>query len=76
MRRREPVMYRRSLQSPRADFTRIAKLTDRRDDEPERLKTLVEGRELVATGSTITVPDTVEQCVKPAEPVNSGSKRP
>ena len=65
-------MYRRSLQSPRADFTRIAKLTDRRDDEPERLKTLVEGRELVATGSTVIVSDPVEEDVVPAEPVNSG----
>ena len=45
---------------------------DRRDGEPERLKALVEGRELVATGSTITVPDTVEGDAGPAEPVESG----
>jgi hypothetical protein len=53
-----------------------AKVMDRRDGEPERLKALVEGRELVATGSTITVPDPVEEYGEPAEPVNSGSKRP
>ena len=45
---------------------------DRRDGEPERLKALVEGRELVATGSTITVPDPVEEGAEGAEPVNSG----
>jgi hypothetical protein len=44
---------------------------DRRDDEPERLNALVEGRELVATGSAITVPDPVEGDVEPVEPVNS-----
>ena len=49
-----------------------AKVMDRRDGEPERLKALVEGRELVATGSTITVPDPVEEDVEPAEPVESG----
>ena len=37
-----------------------AKVVDRSDGGPERLKALVEGRELVATGSTITVPDPVE----------------
>ena len=49
-----------------------AKAMDRRDGEPERLKALVEGRELVATGSTITVHDPVEEDVEPAEPVESG----
>jgi len=37
-----------------------AKVVDRSDGGPERLKALVEGRALVATGSTITVPDPVE----------------
>ena len=49
-----------------------AKVMDRRDGEPERLKALVEGRELVATGSTVIVSDPVEEDVVPAEPVNSG----
>ena len=49
-----------------------AREMDRRDGEPERLKALVEGRELVATGSTITVPDPVEEGAEGAEPVNSG----
>jgi len=53
-----------------------AKMMDRRDGEPERLKALAEGRELVATGSTVIVPDTVEECLESGEPVNSGSKRP
>ena len=48
-----------------------AREMDRRDDEPERLNALVEGRELVATGSAITVPDPVEGDVEPVEPVNS-----
>ena len=48
-----------------------AREMDRRDGEPERLKALVEGRELVATGSAITVPDPVEGDVEPVEPVNS-----
>ena len=51
-----------------------AREMDRR--EPELLKALVEGRELVATGSTVIVSDPVEEDVVPAEPVNSGSKRP
>jgi hypothetical protein len=53
-----------------------AKAMDRRDGEPERLRALVEGREWVATGSTITVPEPVEEYAAPGEPVNSGSKRP
>jgi hypothetical protein len=53
-----------------------AREMDRRDGEPERLKALVEGRELVATGSTIIVPDPVEGDVEPAEPVESGIKGP
>ena len=48
-----------------------AREMDQRDGEPERLKALVEGRELVATGSAITVPDPVEGDVEPVEPVNS-----
>jgi hypothetical protein len=46
-----------------------AREMDRR--EPELLKALVEGRELVATGSAITVPDPVEEGAEGAEPVNS-----
>jgi hypothetical protein len=41
---------------------------DRRDGERERLKALVEDRELVATGSTITVPDPVEGTQSPQSP--------
>jgi hypothetical protein len=61
---------------PKITLAIHAKVMDRRDGEPERLKALVESRELVATGGTVIVPDTVEECVESAEPVNSGSKRP
>jgi hypothetical protein len=50
-----------------------AREMDRRDGEPERLKALVDGRELVATGSTLIVSDPVEEDVEPAEPVESGT---
>ena len=53
-----------------------AKAMDRRDGEPERLRALVEGRELVATGSTITVPEPVEEYVAPTQLVESGLQRP
>jgi hypothetical protein len=53
-----------------------AKAMDRRDGEPERLRALVEGRELVATGSTITVPEPVEEYEGPTQPVESGLQRP
>jgi integrase len=50
-----------------------AREMDRRDGEPKRLKALVDGRELVATGSTLIVSDPVEEDVEPAEPVESGT---
>jgi hypothetical protein len=45
---------------------------DRRAGEPERLWALVEGRERVATGSTLSVPEPVEEYAKPTKPVESG----
>jgi hypothetical protein len=56
---------------PKVTLGIYAKAMDRRDGEPERLKALVEGRELVATGSAITVPDPMEEDAEPAEPVES-----
>jgi hypothetical protein len=54
----------------------MSQVMDRRDGEPERLKVLVEGRELVATGSTIIVPDTVEQFVETAKGRKLGLEAP
>jgi hypothetical protein len=56
---------------PKVTLGIYAKAMDRRDGEPERLKALVEGRELVATGSAITVPDPMVGDAEPAEPVES-----
>jgi hypothetical protein len=70
------VMAQCGHTDPQITLGIYAKAMDRRDGEPERLTALVEGREVVATGSTITVPEPVEQYVAPVEPVESGVQRP
>jgi integrase len=53
-----------------------AKVMDRRDGEPERLKALVEGPEWVATGSSASSGALPHDRRESGEPVESGVQRP
>jgi integrase len=62
------VMARCGHTDPQITLGIYAKAMDRRDGEAERLRALVESRELVATGSTITVPEPVEEYAASTQP--------
>jgi integrase len=53
-----------------------AREMSRRDGEPDRLKALVQGLDLVPTGTEAAEATSNGHGAEPAKPVNSGSKRP
>jgi integrase len=70
------VMAQLGHVDPKVTLGIYAKVMDRRDGEPERLKGLVRGRVWTALDSGMTHEAPSKNGTRPPEPVNSGVQRP
>jgi hypothetical protein len=70
------VMAQLGHVDPKVTLGIYAKVMDRRDGEPERLKALIRGRVWTAMDSVMAHEAPSKNGAHPPEPVNSGAKRP